>query len=136
MKRFWKWALIVLGVLVLIAVSFAVALFFLRGGINAGPRLGGFAGRSRMFGGMMASMGIFMFFRALFGLGILVLAGFGVAYFVKGYHKHAVNSQAVLPVCANCGKPLAAEWVSCPYCGEKIKTPEEAQLSEENKPQV
>jgi hypothetical protein len=126
MNRFWKWFLIVLGILVLIAVTFFVALFLFRGG---GVRMhsGAFIGRPRVFGGMMVGMGGLMFFRFLVPLGILVLAGFGIAYFVK-FGKKPVQPAAISPVsgvCAHCGKSLSAEWTTCPYCGSKIEPPVE-----------
>jgi hypothetical protein len=128
MNRFWKWFLIVLGILLLIGISFAVALFFFRGG-PVRMHTGAFIGRPRVFGGMMVGMGGLMLFRFLIPIGILVLAGFGIAYFVKIGKKPvqpviAVTSP-VLSTCAYCGKPLSAEWTTCPYCGNKIEAPTE-----------
>ena len=121
MNRFWKWFLIVVGILVLIAVSFCVALFLFRG---APVRMHvGVFGHPGIFGGMMVGMGGLMFFRFLVPLGILVLAGFGIAYFVK-FGKKPVQPAEISPVpgaCAHCGKPVAADWTTCPYCGNKIE---------------
>jgi hypothetical protein len=125
MKGFWKWFWIVIGILVLIGISFAVALFFFRGGSRVGVRMmnpGLYAGRAGVFGGMMFGMGAMMLFRALIPLGILILAGFGIAYFVR-YGKHPAMVTAVQANCASCGKPLAAEWTTCPYCGTKVEPP-------------
>jgi hypothetical protein len=104
-----------LGALVLGAIAFSVAMFFLRGGVamHSGftrgtfPRMGGFTGR---MGGLIP-------------LGVLVLAGFGVAYLVK-QGKHTTPPAAVqAPTCASCGKPLNAEWTTCPYCGKPVEAP-------------
>jgi hypothetical protein len=131
MKGFWKWFLIVLGALLLIAVAFGITMFLLRGGMhnslyNRGFNTpGGMMGRRGAFGGMMAGMGLLMFFRFLFPLGILVLAGFGVAYLVRGNNHRAVIAPLAL-TCQNCGKPLAAEWKVCPHCGTAVPTEEAA----------
>lgn len=128
MKGFWKWFFIVLGVLVLGAIAFSVAMFFLRGGVamHSGftrgtfPRMGGFTGRMGGFG-MFGMLG--MLFRGLIPLGVLVLAGFGVAYLVK-QGKHTTPPAAVqVPTCASCGKPLNSEWTTCPYCGKAVEAP-------------
>jgi hypothetical protein len=124
MKGFWKWFWIIVGILALIGISFAVALLFFRGGARVGLRVhpGLYAGRAGAFGGMMFGMGAMMIFRALIPLGILVLAGFGIAYFVR-FGKKPVAVVVVPASCASCGKPLAAEWTTCPYCGTKIEPP-------------
>ena len=79
--------------------------------------------------GMMFGFGGLMFLRLFIPLGILVLAGFGVAYFVK-YSKKPLQAgagvsgqPAAQPVCAHCGKILSADWSTCPYCGTKIEPP-------------
>jgi uncharacterized membrane protein len=127
MKGFWKWFLIVLGVLVLVGISFGVALFFFRGGASW-VRPMSIIGRRGMFGGMMFGMGAWMIFRFLLLIGILVLAGFGIAYLVKSSRKSApttvVSANApVLRTCSHCGKVLASDWTTCPYCGAKIEPP-------------
>jgi Predicted membrane protein len=124
MKGFWKWFWIVIGVLALIAVSFAIALFFFRGGARVGVRTFGpgmMIGHSGLLGGMMFGMGLMMLFRALIPLGILVLAGFGIAYLVRSGRQPA--AMPAVANCAACGKPLAAEWTTCPYCGTKVEPP-------------
>jgi hypothetical protein len=130
MKGFWKWFLIVVGILVLIGIAFAVALFFFSRNptvaVRSGIRPGTVMGRTRgAFGGMMFGMGGLMFFRALIPLGILVLAGFGIAYFVRYSRKPGQPTAIVVaaPVCAHCGKPLVSEWTTCPYCGTKVEPP-------------
>ena len=130
MKGFWKWFFIVLGVLVLAAITFSVAMFFLRGGVGMHstftrgslPRMGGFSGMMGGFG-MFGLLG--MFFRGLIPLGVLVLAGFGVAYLVKqGKHTSSAPAPVQSPVCVSCGKPLNADWTTCPYCGKPVEKPE------------
>ena len=131
MNRFWKWFLIVVGVLVLAAIAFCATFFFMRGGTMMGLRTGGLGGHMRVFGprmggfgfgGMMGGFGMFGLFRALIPLGVLVLAGFGVAHLVhRGrMQHHGAMPMATAPVCASCGKPLAAEWKACPYCGKPV----------------
>jgi len=130
MKGFWKWFLIVLGVLAVMALVFMGTLFFLRGDSlmawHTYPRT--YVGRTGVFGGMFLGMGLLMLFRWLLPLGVLVLAGFGIASLVKRGRKAVpastpVASAAAQPVCAHCGKPLDADWSVCPYCGEKIVPP-------------
>jgi hypothetical protein len=128
MKGFWKWFFIVLGILVLIGIAFCVTLFFLRGGAGMGLRAGVLGNHMRfpgarvgVFGGMMGGLGLMMLFRGLIPLGILVLAGFGVAYFVRNGRKNNVSVMPVASaVCSNCGKPLAADWKTCPHCGTPV----------------
>lgn len=130
MNRFWKWFLIVLGILVLIALSFGVALFLFRG---APVRMHvGVFGHPGIFGGMMLGMGGFMllglFFRLLIPIGILVLAGFGIAYLVRSGKKsdQAMTTPPAMNTCAHCGKSVAVDWTTCPYCGNKIEPPAQA----------
>lgn len=125
MNKFWKWFFIILGILAIAGAAFCVTLFFLRGGTNLatyGPRgyayPGGMMGRGSLYGGMMFGMG-FMLLRGLFGLAVLVLAGFGVASLVRR-SKAAVLPAVPTTTCANCGKPLAADWKACPHCGAVI----------------
>lgn len=138
MKGFWKWFFIILGVLVLIGIGFGVTWFFLRGGAAYGARPGyGMMGRAwpgRVYGGMMFGMVFLMLLRFLLPLGILVLAGFGVAYLVKrSARTKAVSAspsasasavtQPASPVCSNCGRVLASDWTTCPYCGKTVEPP-------------
>jgi zinc-ribbon domain len=129
MRGFWKWFWIVIGILLLIGIAFAVALFFFRGGavISARMRPGAYYGRVGGFGGMMFGMGAMMLFRALIPLGILVLAGFGIAYFVRSGSKPTppVMPAPEVKTCAHCGRKLEADWTTCPYCGKKVKSAEE-----------
>ncbi len=124
MKGFWKWFFIVLGALVLAGIAFCVALFFIRGGVGLGMR-GAFVRsaypRIGVFSGMMGFGLLGMLFRGLIPLGILVLAGFGVAYLVKNGKKSTPPTMPVTPTCSSCGKPLAADWKTCPYCGKSVE---------------
>jgi rRNA maturation endonuclease Nob1 len=65
-----------------------------------------------------------MLFRGLIPLGVLVLAGFGVAYLAKSGKKNTSPARPLNPTCASCGKPLAAEWKACPYCGKPVEPTE------------
>jgi len=125
MKGFWKWFFIVLGALVLAGIAFCVTMLALRGGsaVGFGNHMRGFGVRTGFFGGMMGGMGFLMLFRGLIPLGVLVLAGFGVAYLVR-YSKRNTVPAVAAPVCAACGKPLASDWKACPHCGKVVETPE------------
>ncbi len=134
MKGFWKWFFIVLGVLVLAGIAFTVTLFFLHGGAGMGVRGSYTRGITPRIGavGMMGGLGLLgMLFRGLIPLGVLVLAGFGVAYLVKsGKHTTPPAPVQTVPVCASCGKPLASDWNTCPYCGKAVEKPEPPQTPE------
>jgi hypothetical protein len=129
MKKFWKWFFIVLGILVVIAIAFCATMLALRSGnqIQANEYYrgngfpGGMMGRGRAFGGMMFGMGWMMLVRGLFSLGVLVLAGFGVAHLVQRNKRPALVQQAMLE-CASCHKPLAPEWKACPHCSAPVQT--------------
>ena len=146
MKNFWKWFFIVLGAFVLIALGFGVTMFLLRGGFSQpyGLRSGYGMMGSRFYrpGLMMGGMMLWMVLRGLLWIGFLVLAGFGVAYLVKGSSKKSVSaavasapvmqtaagessasSAPTVPVCASCGKPVQADWSNCPYCGSPLTLP-------------
>ena len=127
MTKFWKWFFIVLGILAVMAIAFCVTMFFLRGGSQGtayGPRgydfPGGMMGRTGSYGRMMFFGMGWMLLRGLFGLAVLVLAGFGVASLVKK-SKAAPQLPAALK-CATCGNPLSADWKACPHCGTAVTT--------------
>lgn len=127
MKKFWKWFFIVLGILAVVAIAFCVTMFFLRGGSQPaayGPRgdgfPGGMMGRTGLRSGMMLFGMGWMLLRGLFGLAVLVLAGFGVASLVRK-SKVAPQLPATL-TCAACGKPLSADWKACPHCGTAVQS--------------
>jgi hypothetical protein len=138
MKKFWKWFFIILGILVVAGFAFGVTMFMLRAGHQVGAYTrgygfpGGMMGRNGYFGGMMFGMGWMMIVRGLFSLAILVLAGFGVASLVR-QSRGNLKSPSAGAVCANCGKPLAADWKACPHCGTAVPT--EAAIVVDEKPQ-
>ena len=142
MKNFWKWFFIVLGAFVLIALGFGVTMFLLRGGFSQayGLRSGYGMMGSRFYrpGLMMGGMMLWMVLRGLFWVGLLVLAGFGVAFLVKVSSKKSVpaapvmqtsvgeskaSAEPTVPVCASCGKHVQADWSNCPYCGSPLTPP-------------
>jgi hypothetical protein len=66
-----------------------------------------------MHGGLI--FGGFPFLGSLLGLGLLVLAIFGIVALVRG-----PRAAAPTRVCAHCGAPLEEGWIACPRCGEKV----------------
>jgi hypothetical protein len=152
MNAFWKWLLIVLGVLILLGliVSPFIMHSFVnsggysmmqRGNLDGGPNFrgdfddnpylrGGF-GRMPMhrgfmpFGGGMLMIPL-MGFLCLFPLGILGLAIYGIVALVN----HPKSTPLVVPpavvepvteLCVKCGKPLQADWTTCPHCGQRVR---------------
>lgn len=126
MHRALQWILGVSAVLVALAVIASIVLpfFFPQTGWGAGQ---GMMGPNHMFGGgsMMGGFGTM----GLFGLGMLVvpllfvgLVVLGVVWLVKSVASPAPPQPpaAAGAFCANCGKPLQANWKACPYCGEKV----------------
>jgi hypothetical protein len=137
MSKALKWILISLGILVVAVLAFCITMFALRGGGRfAAGDYGlygrGMMGRAGMFGGMWFGMGS-MLLRGLFGLAVLVLAGFGVAHLVNRSH-HPVMTPPAAAVCSRCGMPLAAEWKACPHCGAAVQA--EVPLAPEKKIKV
>jgi hypothetical protein len=123
MNKAVKWILISLGILLVAGFAFCITMFALRGGGRfAAGDYGlygrGMMGRGGMMGGMWLGMGS-MLLRGLFGLAVLVLAGFGVAHLVNRSHRPVLTAPAA--VCVKCGMPLAPEWKACPHCGTAIK---------------
>jgi hypothetical protein len=136
MKSIWKWIIgIVLGLIVLAALVGGALM--LRGyfPMHARPELGlpgwhmrgeGFPGNMmrgyKMHGyGMMGyGPGIPFggFLGWLFPLGFLALLVLGIVWLVRSLNRPrpmAVETHA----CANCGKPIQADWRNCPHCGKK-----------------
>jgi hypothetical protein len=78
------------------------------------PMMGGAWALGRgMHGGMF--FGGFPFVGSLLGIGLLVLAIFGIVSLVRGSGPKASGR-----VCAHCGAPLQEGWIACPRCGEKV----------------
>lgn len=138
MKNPWKWAAIILAV-VLIGALIAVPLlgsFGFRGGAMMGGRFigphmqDGFRnfdrglmpfGNYRYFGGGLMMLGMWLIPLALIGLIVLGV----VALFRRGNASPSqpVVTAAPLPVknCVHCGQPVQETWAFCPACGEKTE---------------
>jgi hypothetical protein len=125
MSKGLQWIFGISVVLIALAVTASTVLpfFFPQAGWGGGQ---GMMGRNHMFGGgpMMGGFGM----TSLFGLGMLVvpvlfigLLVLGVVWLVKSVATPAASQPPVAGAsCANCGKPLQANWKACPYCGEKV----------------
>ncbi len=151
MNKFWKWFLIVLGIVIVLGVIAVAVIGFTHGfgrmGFEGGRfsgfdgfrhRQGGFVMPGRPGGfGMMPGMGLFGLLLACFGIavvvGVIVLVILGVIRMATHRMVHTagmtssptadVSPQENTPVvrsCNHCGKPAQADWVTCPYCGEKL----------------
>jgi hypothetical protein len=150
MNKFWKWFLIVLGVVIVLGVIAVVVIGFTHGfgrmGFDGGRfsgfdgfrhRYGGFAMPGRPGGsGMMPGMGLIGLLLACFGIAVVVGAISLVIMGVMKMTSHGMmhtggvtspqppdeNQIGVVPSrsCSHCGKPAQADWVTCPYCGEKL----------------
>jgi len=119
MDKYLRTTLLVVGILVLAAVLFGIGMQLY--GTVAGARLAPMApmmGRAWALGrGMHGGLffGGFPFLGSLLGLGLFVLAIFGIVGLVRG-----AGSKAAKRVCAHCGAPLEEGWIACPRCGEKV----------------
>jgi hypothetical protein len=150
MKKFWKWffiviaALIVLGAIAVSVIGFThgfgrTGLTFSRhGGYELFPgRQGGFMMPGRRFGfammpGMMIGGLLLRCAGLIILLGLIALVVWAVIKMTS--KKMAVttgvasspspdaNPADAAPVrtCSHCGKPAHEDWVTCPYCGEKL----------------
>jgi hypothetical protein len=146
MKNVLKWAAIILGILIVLAL--VASPFLLRSGyanmamhpgFNGWDRMGGHPGPRMMGGGfgLLGGMGL-LFGRSLGQIVLLGLVIVGVVALVK-YFKPQIAQPAqvqaqpfqptvLTPVpapdqtlaCKACGKPLQADWAHCPYCGATI----------------
>ena len=150
MNKFWKWFLIVLGILVVLVVIAVAIIGFTHGfgrmGFDGG-RFSGFDGFHHRYGGfampgrpggfdMMPGMGLIGLLLSCFGLAVVVgaiaLVVLGVIKMTTHKMVHTagmtsspspdVSPQENTParLCSHCGKPAQADWVTCPYCGEKL----------------
>ena len=150
MNKFWKWFLIVFGIVIVLGVIAAAVIGFTHGfgrmGFSGG-RFGGFDQFPHRRGGfimpgqpggfaMMPGMGIFGLLLSCFGLALVIgLIGLVVWAVMRMTSKKKtattemastpgsdVNPTEAVPAknCGNCGKPSQADWVTCPYCGNKL----------------
>lgn len=146
MSKFWKWFLIVIIALVVLGVIAIAVVGFTRGFGHMGyfvGRRGGFMmipGMERGFlmhgafpgrPGLML-FGLFRFFGLLIPLGLLALLVWALVKLTS--KKNPVSPMAAsspspennpanaapVRVCSHCGKTAQADWVTCPYCGEKL----------------
>ena len=120
MRNEWKWAAIILAVLlVVILVGVPLLTRFGWGEYGWAPMMHGGYYRPHMFGGFgffgggLMMVGMLLLPLALVGL--LVLGG--VALFRGMSGSPPVQAAGA---CSSCGKPLQAGWAHCPYCGEKV----------------
>jgi hypothetical protein len=148
MNKFWKWFLIVLGIVIVFGVIAVAVIGFTHGfgqmGFDGGRfdgfdgfrhRYGGFSMPGRPGGfGMMPGMGLFGLLLSCFGLafvvGVIALVILGITRMTKMVHttgtvstaSQEVNQTEAVPAwsCSHCGKPAQTDWVTCPYCGEKL----------------
>jgi hypothetical protein len=141
MKNLWKW---ILGFVAVFVAAFFVAMPFFMRGVSGFGMMRGVARGGHMVGGFGG--GFFVFGRMFFPLLVLAALGFGIYYLVKRSNRStpapvaavATEPIAAVPVventadaaetvetpvlktCAHCGGQLQYNWVSCPFCGEKI----------------
>lgn len=75
-----------------------------------------------MGGGMLFfSLIALLFLLLLLGVPFLLLAGFGYLFVRgKGNEQPGQEGPSLERACTSCGHLLQAQWVLCPYCGERI----------------
>jgi hypothetical protein len=75
----------------------------------------------RMMGGWgFAPFGwIGMIFMWLIPIGLVVLAVFGIAWFVRSI-SGAGGPISPTRTCPNCGRTAQADWRTCPFCGQGL----------------
>lgn len=112
MKNTWKW---ILGIVLVLVLFFGPTLVRL-----AFPTLGYGYGMMGYGRGMMGGFGFFPF-----GMGLMWLIPLGtIALIVLGVVWLVNNTNSSKPVqgkvCSSCGKPVQADWKTCPYCGNNL----------------
>jgi hypothetical protein len=135
MKKVWKWILGIFLALLAIGVIVFLVLFCINnfGGAGYRPYMHFERGVSPMMGGRgMVGFMPFMGLRMIGGLIPLLLLGllvYGAYRLGRRGHMFPSHQHPFPPPpppaapgksCPNCGKPLQDDWVSCPYCGEKM----------------
>jgi hypothetical protein len=122
MKNGWKWAGIFLAVFVIVFLfALPVFGFNLFGHTYAWmPMMRGYGfpfgyGGFGILGGLI--MAFFMLLVPLAFIALVVAAVFGVVRLASG---GGSRTAALTRTCIHCGKPLQADWSTCPYCGQKI----------------
>ena len=115
--------------------GFVVLVVFLMGGSLLSPGWGGW-GPGGVMGGMMGpgmmggwSFGpfgwFFMLLWPLFPLSLLALLVLGIGWLFRQVSGPSARidapPQAALgQTCANCGRPVQADWRLCPHCGQEL----------------
>jgi hypothetical protein len=112
MKNFWKW---ILGIAIVLVVFFGLGLLTR----YLGMQFGGYSGR----GWHMPMMGFGfmpfgMAFMWLFPLAFLALPTLGIVWAIKALR--GTHPAAPGKACAQCGKPVQADWKNCPHCGSTL----------------
>lgn len=109
------------GIVAIIAILFLFGGGMMRSwGYGGWGMMGGYGGGPGMMGWGYSPFGWFgMLFMWLIPVGLLVLAVFGVAWFVKNVGNSTPPSSQNL--CTNCGKAAQADWKNCPHCGTALK---------------
>ena len=120
MKNVWKYLLV--GLLVFVLV-FAIALPFLGGGWGPYQMGPGMMGPGMMrgyngFGGFSLFGGLTMLGMILVPLLLIGAVIAGVMMLIRGTGGSATLAGA--RQCPHCGKYVQADWMACPYCGQKI----------------
>ena len=122
MKNIWKWIAVTLAVVFVgswmitpLLHSFGVSTSYM-------PMFSSFRGERAFGGGMMG--GGMIAGGYILPLIVLGLAIWGGVSLIKGASKTQpasgpVSAPAELD-CAQCGKDIQPDWVTCPYCGRKI----------------
>ena len=124
-KNLW-W---IIGIVAVVVILFSFGGGMMMGGWgfrNGYGMMGGYGGPGGMMGNWDYSplgwlgMGLGMLLMWGLPIGILVLAGFGVAsLFKRG--SNANQTPAAQTACPNCTKNVQADWQNCPYCGTSLK---------------
>lgn len=116
MSNVWKYLLV--GLLVFVLV-FAIALPFLGGGwapYGMGPWMMG-PGMMRGYNGFGLFGGLVMLGMVLVPLLLIGVLITGVVALLRGTGGSTTPPGA--RPCPHCGRYIQADWVACPYCGQK-----------------